>query len=116
LRGRRTLTAAYLYDGQLRPRAQLNASGTVTAEFVYANGINVPDAILTGGKTYALLRDHLGSVRLVVDAQTGAIAQQISYDAFGQVTEDTSPGFQPFGFAGGLYDADTGLVHFGARD
>jgi RHS repeat-associated protein len=24
--------------------------------------------------------------------------------------------FQPFGFAGGLYDADTGLVRFGARD
>lgn len=25
-------------------------------------------------------------------------------------------GFQPFGFAGGLYDRDTGLVRFGARD
>ena len=24
--------------------------------------------------------------------------------------------YQPFGFAGGLYDADTGLVRFGARD
>jgi RHS repeat-associated protein len=24
--------------------------------------------------------------------------------------------FQPFGFAGGLYDADTGLTRFGARD
>jgi RHS repeat-associated protein len=36
--------------------------------------------------------------------------------AFGQVTEDTSPGFQPFGFAGGLYDAQTRLVHFGARE
>jgi RHS repeat-associated protein len=32
------------------------------------------------------------------------------------VTSDTNPGFQPFGFAGGLYDADTGLVRFGARD
>jgi len=28
----------------------------------------------------------------------------------------TNPGFQPFGFAGGLYDPDTGLVRFGARD
>jgi len=27
-----------------------------------------------------------------------------------------NPGFQPFGFAGGLYDPDTGLVHFGARE
>jgi hypothetical protein len=32
------------------------------------------------------------------------------------VTADTNPGFQPFGFAGGLYDQDTKLVRFGARD
>ena len=29
---------------------------------------------------------------------------------------DSNPGFQPFGFAGELYDPDTGLVRFGARD
>jgi RHS repeat-associated protein len=29
---------------------------------------------------------------------------------------DTNPGFQPFGFAGGLYDPQTKLVRFGARD
>ena len=29
---------------------------------------------------------------------------------------DSNPGFQPFGFAGGLYDPDTKLVRFGARD
>jgi len=40
----------------------------------------------------------------------------MEYDKFGRVTLDTSPGFQPFGFAGGLYDRDTGLVRFGARD
>jgi RHS repeat-associated protein len=40
----------------------------------------------------------------------------MDYDEFGNVTWDTSPGFQPFGFAGGLYDRDTGLVRFGARD
>ena len=28
---------------------------------------------------------------------------------------DTNPGFQPFGFAGGFYDPDTGLVRFGHR-
>jgi RHS repeat-associated protein len=32
------------------------------------------------------------------------------------VVLDTNPGFQPFGFAGGLHDRDTGLVRFGARD
>ena len=34
----------------------------------------------------------------------------------GNVINDTSPGFQPFGFAGGLYDHDTKLTHFGARE
>ncbi|MFT4579434.1 MAG: RHS repeat-associated protein [Nitrospinales bacterium] len=35
---------------------------------------------------------------------------------WGNVIADTNPGFQPFGFAGGLYDASTGLTRFGARD
>ncbi|MGH8490627.1 MAG: RHS repeat-associated core domain-containing protein [Gammaproteobacteria bacterium] len=40
----------------------------------------------------------------------------MDYDEWGRVTLDTNPGFHPFGFAGGLYDRDTGLVRFGARD
>ena len=56
------------------------------------------------------------SVRLVVNSSTGAIAQRIDYDEFGRVLSDTSPGFQNFGFAGGLYDHETKLVRFGARD
>jgi RHS repeat-associated protein len=40
----------------------------------------------------------------------------MDYDAFGNVLSDSNPGFQPFGFAGGLYDRDTKLVRFGARD
>jgi len=35
---------------------------------------------------------------------------------WGKVINDTNPGFQPFGFAGGLYDQDTGLTRFGFRD
>jgi len=69
-----------------------------------------------GGVTYRILSDHLGSVRLVVDAATGAVAQRLDYDEFGVVLQDTAPGFQPFGFAGGIYDHQTKLVRFGARD
>jgi RHS repeat-associated protein len=53
---------------------------------------------------------------LVVDTVNGAVVQRMDYDAYGTVTLDTNPGFQPFGFAGGLWDAATGLVRFGARD
>ena len=68
------------------------------------------------GKTYRVISDHLGSPRLIVDTDTGEIAQRISYDVWGNITEDTNPGFQPCGFAGGIYDQHTGLVRFGARD
>ena len=34
----------------------------------------------------------------------------------GVVTLDTNPGFQPFGFAGGVYEHQTRLTRFGARD
>jgi RHS repeat-associated protein len=40
----------------------------------------------------------------------------MDYDVWGKVTADTNPGFQPFGFAGGIYDQHTQLVRFGARD
>ena len=42
--------------------------------------------------------------------------QRIDYDVWGKITQDSHPGFQPFGFAGGLYDHHTGLTRFGARD
>ena len=68
------------------------------------------------GSDACCVTDQLGSPRLVVNVATGAIAQRIDYDEFGQVLSDSNPGFQPFGFAGGLYDRDTQLVRFGARD
>ncbi len=72
--------------------------------------------MVKNGTTYRIVSDHLGSVRLVVDSTTGNIVQQMDYDAFGRVIQDTNPGFQPFGFAGGIYDLHTGLTRFGARD
>ncbi|MGB8332618.1 MAG: RHS repeat-associated core domain-containing protein, partial [Polyangiales bacterium] len=72
--------------------------------------------VMTDGTVYRFITDHLGSVRLVVNAETGEVVQRMDYDAFGRVLRDTNPGFQPFGFVGGLYDDDTGLVRFGARD
>ena len=66
--------------------------------------------------TYRLITDHLGSPRLVVNAATGAVVQRMDYDAWGNVLLDDNPEFQPFGFAGGVYDRDTRLVRFGARN
>ena len=72
--------------------------------------------MVRGGSTYRIVSDHLGSPRLVVDVATAIVAQRMDFDEIGNVIQDTNPGFQPFGFAGGIYDRDTGLVRFGARD
>ena len=111
-----TLVQGFLYQDQLKPAAELNGQGNVISRFVYAGKANVPDYMVKGGVTYRIVSDQLGSVRLVINSATGQIAQRIDYDEWGNVLSDSNPGFQPFGYAGGLYDRDTGLVRFGARD
>jgi RHS repeat-associated protein len=110
------VSKAWAYKDALAPIAELDASGNVTSRFVYGAMPRTVDQIVQGTTTYRVLSDALGSVRLVVDSATGQLAQRIDYDAWGNVNLDTQPGFQPFGFAGAIYDADTGLMHFGARD
>jgi len=111
-----TLVQGFLYGDQLNPVAELDGGGNIVARFVYGTKPNVPEYMMKGGVTYRYIADQLGSVRLVVDASTGAVAERIDYDEYGVVIQDTSPGFQPFGFAGGITDTHTGLVRFGARD
>ncbi|HWN66804.1 MAG TPA: RHS repeat-associated core domain-containing protein [Haliangium sp.] len=116
---------AKLVDGELQwlfayagglPVARLYPDGSVESIYVYGALAHVPDLVIKAGRTYRIIHDHLGSPRLVVDTETGEIAQRLDYDVHGRVLVDTYPGFQPFAFAGGLHDIDTGLVRFGARD
>jgi RHS repeat-associated protein len=110
------VTHRWLYQNQLNPVAELDGAGAVVSRFVYGTRLNVPDYVVRGSSVYRYVTDHLGSVRVVVDTATGAVAQRLDYDEWGSVTLNTAPGWQPFGFAGGLQDDATGLVRFGARD
>ena len=122
--GAQKVTQGFLYDDQLHVAAELDGAGNVVSTFVYGTRFNVPDAMVRGGKTYRILSDWRGSVRAVVDANAGTVVETIDYDAWGNATtSDTTCAagaacapFQPFGFAGGLFDRETGLVRFGARD
>ncbi|HEX6504455.1 MAG TPA: RHS repeat-associated core domain-containing protein [Terriglobales bacterium] len=106
----------YLYDDRDRIVAQLNGAGQIVSRFVYGTDTMTPDYMIQSGVNYRIFPDHLGSPRLVVNVATGAITERIDYDEFGNVVNDSNPGFQPFGFAGGLYDQNTKLLRFGARD
>jgi RHS repeat-associated protein len=110
------LVKGFLYENELRPVAELDGNGNIVSRFVYGTKSNVPEYMIKNGNTYRIISDHLGSPRMVVDVSTGQIIQQMAYDEFGNVLQDTNLGFQPFGYAGGLLDKDTGLVRFGARD
>jgi RHS repeat-associated protein len=117
-----TLSQGWLYQDQLRPVAQLDGANNVVARFVYGSKPNVPDYMVTSGGTYRILSDHLGSPRAVVDANSRSVIETINFDEFGNETDTLATALPtgyvriPFGFAGGLYDPDTGLVRFGTRD
>jgi RHS repeat-associated protein len=117
-----TIQKRWLYGTGLSPIAELDANGAVTARYVFASRSNTPDLVITGGKTYRLISDHLGSPRYAVNvANKDDVAYQVSYSPLGAATVEgglasSTISWIPFGFAGGLYDPDTGLVHFGARE
>ena len=110
------LVQGFLYQDALKPVAELDGSGNVVSRFVYGTSSIMPDYMIKDGIIYRIVSDHLGSPRIVVNSGTGEIVQRLDYDEWGNVTTDTNPGFQPFGFAGGIYDPQTKLVRFGARD
>jgi len=110
------LVKGWLYGSRNRVVAELDGNGNVVSRFSYIGNDLLAAYIVNANHTYRVLGDEVGTPRIVVDVSSGTIVQSIETDAFGVVTADTNPGFQPFGLAGGNYDSDTGLVKFGARD
>ena len=110
------LTQQFLYSSSRQVVAELDGAGNVLSRFVFSSQSVVPDYLVKAGAIYRIIVDQIGSVREVVKASTGEIVQQISYDEFGNVLSNTNPGFQPFGYAGGILDSDTNVIRFGSRD
>ncbi len=111
------VSRAFTYDDQGRINGMLQGSPlALTEQFGYGTSSNSPDFMISGGHTYRFIKDQVGSIRLVVDVNSLQVLEQIDYDEFGQVLNDTNPGAQPFGFAGGIESQKTGWVSFGARD
>jgi hypothetical protein len=71
------------------PGRRVDGAGAVVSRFVYAGG-TVPSYLIQGASS-EIITDQLGSVRLVVNAASGAIVQRIDYDSFGNVLLDTNP-------------------------
>ncbi|MBN2862411.1 MAG: hypothetical protein JXN62_04560, partial [Bacteroidales bacterium] len=94
----------FIYKDQLNPIAELDGDGNTVSVFIYGSKSNVPDYMMhyevDQWVKYRIISDQVGSVRLVVNAETGAVAQKMTYSPFGEVLTDeiTVSGFhQPFG-------------------
>ncbi|GEM_PF-1032108 len=84
-------------------------------EFVY-DAEGDPVAIRSNGEVYFLASDQVGTIYMVAN-EAGNEVKRIIRDSFGNIIVDTNERMNiPLGFASGLYDRDTGLVHFGHRE
>ncbi|HQU43360.1 MAG TPA: RHS repeat-associated core domain-containing protein, partial [Pirellulales bacterium] len=98
-----------------RPALGFGGNGNLTDRYFEAlNRIFAESAItsLTQGGTVTWgLVDDLGSERYVLD-NTGAVIDELVYNAFGAVANESGPTVDHYaGFAGGHVDANTGLVN-----
>jgi RHS repeat-associated protein len=112
----------WLYHDSLSPVAEFDGSGALLARYVYGSRKNIPDLVIKGSTVYRLISDQLGSPRYAVNvANKDDVQYQLTYGPFGTPIvagglATTTIGWIPFGFAGGIYDPETGLLHFGARE
>jgi len=75
-----------------------------------------PIGVTNGDDSYFLLCDQVGTP-LALATTDGHVVQVMQYDSFGNLLQVRGDVVRlPLGFAGGLYDADTGLTRFVRRD
>jgi RHS repeat-associated protein len=110
-------TWRYLYgnpDQQLQVTAAIEPDGTLdTLDYTDAGTVF---SILRGATRLYVSTDQSGSARVFSDA-AGAVVKAVQYSAYGEILSDSAPALQlPVGYAGGIPDSVTGLVHMGLRD
>ena len=105
----------YLWEDLTTLLAVYDGLDNLVQRYEYADQ-RMPVAMTYAGLKFYLHYDQVGTLRAISDT-SGNIAKVIEYDTFGNILRDTNPNFYiPFRFAGGLYDANTGLIRFGYRD
>ncbi|UZP66323.1 hypothetical protein N1030_11935 [Desulfovibrio mangrovi] len=90
--------------------------GSGLCRFIYSQDSRMPVCMESGGLRLSLAFDKSGTPFAVANAN-GDLIQACKHDAFGNVVSMLTQDVRiPFGFGGGLFDADTGLVHLGCRE
>lgn len=110
-------SSVYDFENRVIGNFATATPGTFGRRYVYGSRKNVPDFYMdASGATYRLIYDYLGSIRTVWRVSDGVAQGAMEHDEFGNMTINTLGTLVPFGFAGGLFDSNAKVVHFGARD
>jgi len=111
-----TIVEKYLWEDLTTLLAVYDGNNDLIQRFEYADGRMPLSMTDKEGKRYYLHYDQVGSLHAVSDTNHNII-KEITYDTYGNIINDTNRSLKvPFGFAGGLYDPDTKLTHFGFRE
>ncbi|MBI3313973.1 MAG: hypothetical protein HYZ83_07035, partial [Candidatus Omnitrophica bacterium] len=93
--------------------AEMDSAGSVKKVFAY--GLDRISSLDTGSSTSQYyLQDGLGTVTGLANA-SGSVAENYTYDAFGNPLSLPSASTNPFRYTGEQFDSETGLVYLRAR-
>jgi RHS repeat-associated protein len=112
------ITTAYVYDiFTNQVLEETNGSDTMQVGYVYLSG--QPIAEYSGGTTYFVHTDHLGSTRLLTAypwvSTSQSIADNLDYLPYGELISRDS-GIDTHKFTGKERDSESGLDHFQFRN
>ena len=115
-----TSTVYTVYNGD-NVYADFNGSSTLTNRYLYGPAVDMIMAKLGTSATAWYLSDHQGSVRLLVDASNGSALDSITYDSYGNPTEQPASGnitytMDRFKYTGREYDTALAAAFAGEAD
>jgi RHS repeat-associated protein len=125
LKNQPTINARFRYDGFGRRIAIVSSGAAGSTEMHYlwcgdvlcqgrdSNGVVTrryfPEGELSYGTQFYYAQDHLGSVRDVLNGQTGYAVASFDYDPYGNPTRTSGNASPDFRYAGMFYEENTGL-------
>jgi RHS repeat-associated protein len=114
--GGTTTVTRFAYDQTGGVWADLNGTNQIQVRRISLDTLdNFVARVGSDGTEAWYLTDQLGSSRGLMN-NSGSLTDGIRYDAFGNVTSESSPANgDRFKFGGGEFDGNLNLYHFGAR-
>ncbi|MFA5812134.1 MAG: RHS repeat-associated core domain-containing protein, partial [bacterium] len=111
---------AFIYDGW--QEVQEITDGTLTASYIYDDGIDHPIAMIANGHAYYYHADSRNNIAAITD-ESGALVERYAYDPYGAATiTDTNGNVQndstignAYRFSSRRYDEATGLYYYRHR-